>query len=80
MAATQRRWRVWLGLIGAWLMTLIAATLLSPNWLTGYLTATGGHDFFTKLSATISGVVKAYTGSDVLRFSGVLTLLLIPGC
>ena len=77
-AAQQRRWRVWLGLIGAWLMTLIVATVLSPNWLSGYLTATTGHDFFTKLSATISGVVKAYTGSDALRFSGVLTLLLIP--
>ena len=77
-AATQRRWRVWLGLIGAWLLTLGIATLLSPNWLNDYLTATGGHDFFTKLSATISGVVKAYTGSDALRFSGVLTLLLIP--
>ncbi len=77
-ALTQRRWRVWAGLIGAWLLTLIVATVLSPNWLTGYLTATGGHDFFTKLSATISGMVKAYTGSDALRFIGILTLLLIP--
>ena len=77
-ATQQRRWRVWAGLIGTWLMTLCIATILSPNWLAGYLSATGGHDFFTKLSATISGVVKAYTGSDALRFIGVLPLLLIP--
>ncbi len=77
-AAQQHRWRVWAGLIGAWLLTLMVATVLSPDWLTGYLTATGGHDFFTKLSATVSGVLKAYTGSDVLRFVGVFTLLLIP--
>ncbi|MBI5564942.1 MAG: DUF2029 domain-containing protein [Chloroflexi bacterium] len=77
-AARRRRWRVWVGLIGAWLIALIVATVFAPDWLTGYLTATGGHDFFTKLSATASGVLKAYTGSDALRFVGALTFLLIP--
>lgn len=77
-AARQRRWRVWWGLGAAWLVTLLVATLLAPNWLRGYLYAVTQHDFFMHLSATLGGWVKAYTGSDGLRYTGVLGLMLIP--
>ena len=77
-AALQRRWWVWLGLAFAAGLGLAVATLLAPNWLSGYLYALGGNDFFMKLSATIGGFAKAAWGIDTLRYLGFMTLFLLP--
>jgi hypothetical protein len=77
-AATQRRWRVWLGLGAAAALGLVIATILSPDWLGSYAPALGSNNFWVKYSATIGGVGKAILGSDEFRYLGLLTLLLIP--
>jgi hypothetical protein len=77
-AATQRRWRVWLGLGAAAALGLAIATILSPGWFASYAPALGSANFWVRVSATIGGVGKALLGSDALRYLGVFTLLLIP--
>jgi hypothetical protein len=77
-AAGQRRWRVWAGLVIAFALTTACVTILTPGWLSGYWNLTSGFNFFRHSAATVGGFFQAYTGSSVLRFLGVLTLLLIP--
>jgi hypothetical protein len=77
-AAWQRRWRVWAGLMAALALTTACVTILTPDWLNGYWNLTSGYDFFRHSAATVGGFVQAYSGSTVLRFPGILTLLLIP--
>ena len=77
-AAVYRRWRVWLGLGAAAVIGLGLVTVLSPGWLNSYLNTLGNNDFFIRLSATIGGFVRAYWGTDALRWLGVITLALLP--
>lgn len=77
-AAMHRRWQVWLGLAAAALAGLIVATVLSPAWASSYRPALGSNDFWIKLTATVGGVGRAMWGTDVFRYLGVLTWLLIP--
>jgi len=74
----KRRWRVLWGMTVAAVLSMIVLYVMFPGWMPAYFRLTTSHSFFQYSASTLGGLFFAVSGSNLLRFAGVLALLLAP--